>query len=279
MEVNSEIMIKNNKESTTEEISNQIKNILDLENEIKDITGSLNGNAEDISSYKDRSFFGKILNSKEIKWENHAVDVYKGIDLNLKLNKNNTIIIIGIFKLLVEQEQKIKENLNSINEITKNTDKHLVDYKTKLKSLKKFQDEIRKEREESIKQVNQIIEKLDQDDSISRELADILINKFTPAINENSKTNKFNSNEIKNTQEKLKGIDEYILELKKENLELYQEVNSLKENNCDLENSINLIKEAQKNFDGKNNFFKILSILNIILLFVIFLGIGYFKIS
>lgn len=276
MEVNSKSIIKSNKISTTEEVSNQIKNILDLEKEIKDITGSLNDKAEDISNYSNRGFFSKIINSKEIKWENHAVDVYKGIDLNLKLNKNNTIVIISIFKLLVEQEKKIKENLNSINQITKNTDKHLKDYKIKLEKLNSFQEEIKKEKEASIEQVNQIIEKLDQGDQVSRELADILVNRFSPVINENVKMNKSNSNEIQNAQEKLKGIDEYILELKKENLELHYEINNLKENNSNLQESITSIKEIQNKFEEKNNFFKKLCIFNIILLPIAILGMSYF---
>lgn len=276
MEVDSKAIIKSNKVSTTQEISNQIKNILDLENEIKEITGSLNDKAEDVSNYSNRGFFSKIINSKEIKWENHASDVYRGIDLNLKLNKNNTIVIIGIFKLLVEQEKKIKENLSSINQITKNTDKHLKDYKTKLEKLNSFQKEIKKERETSIKEVNQIIEKLDQGDQVSRELADILVNKFSPAINENIKMNKSNSNEIQNAQEKLKGIDEYILELKKENLELHDEINNLKENNSNLQESITSIKEIQNKFEEKNNFFKKLCIFNIILLPIAILGTAYF---
>ncbi|MGL5124122.1 MAG: hypothetical protein ACRC6K_08205 [Fusobacteriaceae bacterium] len=276
MEVTSKSIIKSNKVSTTEEISNQIKNILDLEKEIREITGSLNDKANDVSNYSNRGFFLKIINSKEIKWENHAVDVYKGIDLNLKLNKNNTVVIIAIFKLLVEQEKKIKENLNSINQITKNTDKHLKDYKIRLEKLNDFQKEIKKEKEASIEHVNQIIEKLDQGDQVSRELADILINRFNPAINENIKMNKSNSNEIQNAQEKLKGIDEYILELKKENLELHYEIDNLKENNYSLQGSITLIKETQNKFEDKHNFLKKLCLSNIILLPIALLGMSYF---
>lgn len=250
MTKNSNLIIKNNQVSTTKTISNQIKNIIDLEGEIRDIIYSLDNKAENISTYNNRSFVSKIFNSKEIKWENHAVDVYKGIDLNLKLNRSNTFVIISIFKLLVEQEKKIEENLSSINQITENTDKHLKDYKTKLEKLNGFQEKIKKEKEDSINEINQIIKKLDDGDQISKELVDVLVNRFSPAISNNTKMNNSNLNEIQNTKKKLKGIDEYIIELKKENLELRYEIDSLKENNYNLQKNINLISDAQEKFKG-----------------------------
>lgn len=253
--------------ATTTTISNKLKDILVLEKEILEITNNLDQNSDDINNYKNRNFIGKMFNSKEIKWENHANNVYKAIDLNLRLNKNNTTVIIEIFHFLVSQDQKIKENLNSMSKITSNANNHLSDYVDKMKKLERFQEELKNDKKKQNEEMNQIIEKLNEGDPISKKLAEVLFSQINPEIKKNTKRNQLNLEEIKNTQNQIKGIDDYILEL-------HQEINTL--NNKILTINKNLADISKKN--NETNFLKKLSLLNIALLIIFFLGFGYFKI-
>lgn len=186
---NADLILKYNKENTN------------LEKELENILGSLNNKKEDLETYKNRNWFGKLLNKSEVKWENHAEGVYKGISANFILNRSNTLIIIEIFKILVNQEKKIEENLNRISEISQIQNNSLENFTEKMEAFNNFQKAITRDREESIKQANEIIEKLGNNDAISAELAKVLSDKFIPAI--------------KGNKEKIQGIDTILLELNK----------------------------------------------------------------
>ena len=191
-----EIQKQTNKKEEMEHIVNILSRHLgnneNITEELEKVLEELTKQKNEIEDFNSKKWFEKLF-YKGAKWEEQAVNVYKGLTMNFLLNKENTTILLKMFTVLFAHENKINLNLKKIDKIFENENLTKEEIANK---LKEFNDEKKKDREDTQKSIENLLNRMQKDKKLSKDVIEV-IQKFFDKTND------------------IKRVDDYILEIKK----------------------------------------------------------------
>ena len=196
--------IKNNLNILTEYLND---NNISL-NELKETLERLEGQENKIKDFNDKNWFSKIT-YRGAKWEEQAIDVYKGLKFNFLLNRDNSKALIQVMKILIGDQFQINKN---INEVTKIISTLRLSDKEKLNKLEEMEDFLKEEKKINREEFEKLKNGLNGNIEIAEEFIEMI-----EGIGENYK-------------EKTITIEEKIIDLEKKNIILQTKITKLKNN-------------------------------------------------